>query len=233
MKFLIQKSGEDMDHEFSRTLLEAIKYHKWADKDCKMSVVFDSKVDGHNNCIPIGSVEFVQDYLKKHHDLEVKPINIPEELMDEKFTGRKVFNGTRESIECNFVKSMDKIKGFTDIVSCNNAVPEGNYQISDIIEIDSEWRAFIYKGVLVGLQNYCGDFTSFPSIKLIKEAINEYTEAPIAYTLDIGITYWKDTVVIEVHDFFSVGLYGFSDYRKLPFMYSRWFGEYVAKNKYN
>ena len=99
------------------------------------------------------------------------------------------------------------------------------YQFSQVILIDSEWRAFVYKGKLVGLQNYCGEFTLFPDVEKIKEMIKAYKSAPIAYTLDVGINA-NGTFVIEVHDFFSCGLYGFSD-SSLPFMFSQWFHQYI------
>ena len=53
-------------------------------------------------------------------------------------------------------------------------------------------------------------------------------DAPIAYTLDVGIND-KGTFVIEVHDFFSCGLYGFADVGILPSMLNRWFQEFISK----
>jgi hypothetical protein len=84
---------------------------------------------------------------------------------------------------------------------------------------------------LVGLQHYLGDFKLFPSIHKIHEMIYQYRDnVPVAYTLDVGILHNSDdTVVIEVHDFFSCGFYGFSDHRVIPFMFSRWFNEYINK----
>jgi hypothetical protein len=82
---------------------------------------------------------------------------------------------------------------------------------------------------MVGLQHYCGDFTLFPIVAAIENMIARYKSAPIAYTLDVGVSSvpYKSTFVIEVHDFFSCGLYGFMDATKLPFMFSRWFHNYV------
>jgi len=79
---------------------------------------------------------------------------------------------------------------------------------------------------LVGLQNYTGDFTMFPNVNKINEMIQTYKSSPVAYTLDIGIND-KDTFVIEVHDFFSCGLYGFSNHKILPFMFSKWFNNHI------
>lgn len=56
--------------------------------------------------------------------------------------------------------------------------------------------------------------------------IKQYNAAPVAYTLDVGISNSK-TLIIEVHDFFSCGFYGFSEHKIIPFMFSRWFNEYV------
>lgn len=50
------------------------------------------------------------------------------------------------------------------------------------------------------------------------------------YTLDVSV-FNNKTSIIEVHDFFSCGLYGFNDFRHLPFMFYRWFNEYINKNK--
>jgi ATP-grasp domain, R2K clade family 2 len=134
-----------------------------------------------------------------------------------------------------FIKSNDRIKGYSTFVGVANGlyfpfdIPDGNYQISEKINIDSEWRAFVYDGKLVGLQNYSGDFTRFPDIRTIKGMIEMYKSSPIAYTLDIGINDDSGTFVIECHDFFSVGLYGFADYKRLPHMFYQWFQEYIKK----
>ena len=86
-----------------------------------------------------------------------------------------------------------------------------------MIDIDSEWRVFVFNQTLYGIQNYSGDFTMFPDVKLIKEMIKNYNNNG-AYTLDIGINN-DGTFIIECHDFFSCGLYGFSDYKMLPLMF--------------
>lgn len=227
MNFLIQTINGNIEHDFSFTLLKAIEFHNWLKPDSidyRLSNEFNIP-----NHIPIGSVEFVSSYLETFYGKKPKPKNIPDDLMGGYFTGRKVFNGTNNDIvkgERKFIKSNDSIKLFTELT---DEAPEGNYQISDIVEFDSEYRCFVYKNKLVGLQHYLGDFTIFPNITKINDMIYHYnTHAPVAYTLDVGILSDSgDTVIIEVHDFFSCGLYGFSDYKSLPYMFSRWFYEYI------
>ena len=109
-------------------------------------------------------------------------------------------------------------------------LPEGNYQMSEYMHIESEWRVFVYNGKMVGLQNYGGDYTIFPNKAKIQKLIHYYKSAPMAYTLDVGVNDYE-TFVIEVHDFFSCGLYGFADHNIYPYMLYRWFHEYLNKNK--
>lgn len=231
MNFLIQLIPGQF-HDFSFHLIEACKYHNWlGNKDITFELnetipppsIFHNAIEPS---IPVGTVEFVCEYLKEFYNLEPKPRNVPEELF--KFAGRNILNGTeKDIIGEKFVKSNDKIKVFTEI--CKKA-PAGNYQISDIIDIQSEWRGFVYQGELVGLQNYLGEFDIFPDVACIRQMILEYKSAPVSYTLDVGISN-GNTVIIEVHDFFSCGLYGFHDYKLLPFMFSRWWFEYLKGNE--
>lgn len=229
MKFLIQTYNGKVKHDFSFTLLESIRFQNdWNNMGIKFKLTDDKT---YPNYIPIGSNQFVISYLEKYYGLTPKPINIPKELLKKEFTNRNIIFGTEKDVTPDkFVKSTDKIKSFTEYVRDTNEVPPGNYLISDIIDIDSEWRAFVHKGELVGLQCYSGDFTVFPDVKTIRDMISEYKSAPVAYTLDVSV-FNNKTSIIEVHDFFSCGLYGFNDFRHLPFMFYRWFNEYINKNK--
>lgn len=223
MRFLIQTIDGGIKHDFSFTLLQAIDFHKWIGNDIKVRL---SNGYMPSNYIPIGSVEFVSEYILKFYGVVVRPINIPIELIGQEFCGRNVINGTNLDIDgLKFVKSNDGIKSFTKI--CEYA-PDGNYQISDLIDIQSEYRCFVYKQKLVGINNYSGDFTIFPDIEKINKMIDSFKSAPVAYTLDVAICN-GNTVIIEVHDFFSCGLYGFSDLKILPYMFSQWFYEYTRK----
>ena len=226
MKFLIQTIDGQIKHDFSFTLLRSIEFHKWLDANCEMKYkLTEEKL--YPGYIPIGSVEFVSNYLEKFHNIVPKPINIPSELMDRKWTGREVFNGCENDIKGEkFVKSNEKIKSFTEI--CSEA-SRGLYQISDVIEIQSEYRAFVYNKKLVGLKNYAGDFDVFPDVDKIKKMIDIYHSQPPAFTLDVAVTDKGETVVIEVHDFFSCGLYGFAEHKILPFMFSRWFYHFLQQ----
>lgn len=232
MKFLIQTINGKVKHDFSSTLIEACDYNNWYTNSCDYKTSFTElqELEYAPGFIPVGSVEFVTKYLSFYNKTP-KPVNIPKELIYKHYLGRDISFGNKHDINKFpvFVKSDTSIKKFTEIISSASIldqVPDDKYLISEIIEIDSEWRAFVYKRKLVGLQNYSGDFTVFPDVNKINEMTKEYSSSPVAYTLDVLVN--KDgTFLIEVHDFFSCGLYGFSDYKLLPIMFRDWFNEYT------
>ena len=69
----------------------------------------------------------------------------------------------------------------------------------------------------------------YKNIAAIKKMICTYTSCPVAYTLDIAITEEGKTIVVEAHDFYSCGFYGFSAHSQIPCMLSQWFYEAVRK----
>lgn len=250
-KFLIQTCNGKIIHDFSFTLLQSIEFQNWINPNDKIKYKFfdtiilsDNTIDSFifknidKTYIPVGSVEFVTMYFQQFYNHTPTPLNVPKELMNFLYSNRKIFNGNHMDLENLtgkwFIKSNSKIKGLADVFKFDGHhywnIPADNYQFSEYINIDSEWRAFIYNKKLVGLQNYVGEFTKFPNVDIIKLMIGTYKSAPIAYTLDVGVNDYS-TFVIEVHDFFSCGLYGFADHSKYPFMLSKWFYEYINKIK--
>ena len=228
MKFLLQTVHGEVIHDFVFECLQALKYQAWLGRDYLTWEHMDNLEYADCGCIPVGSVEFVQEYLKQNCNLTVKPYNIPRDLSGYEFTGRHVFEGTEKDVPSYpwFAKNTDIIKS-PYVIDKKNLKP-GNYQFSNYIEFTSEWRAFVWRNDLVGLQNYSGDFTMMPDVDKIHAMIRAFN-GPCAYTLDIGLC-GGDTLVVEVHAFFSCGLYGFSD-PLLPMMLSGWFNEFLRNSK--
>ena len=246
MRFLIQKIDKEIRHDFSFTLLESIRYQNWYQRKNALSVKYVNCYadDGvwffkpfHEHYVPVGGVEFVLSWMKRFDVPIPKPMNVPEELFTPGCAKRPIFNGTEKDVVGLthgkwFVKSNDIFKGFAEVLRIDDnhswTIPEGNYQFSEYMHIESEWRVFVYQGKMVGLQNYNGDFTNIPTASEIQYMISKFKSAPVAYTLDVGKNTY-DTFVIECHDFFSCGLYGFSNHNIYPYMLYRWFHEYLKK----
>ncbi len=230
--FLAQTENGIVVHDFVFTLAESVRYTNWYRNEKVYSLVLsDSPVlpEGiiAGDVVPVGSIEYVLAYAEKVYGIkDIKPLNIPEQLNRPEYIKRSIWNYSTADAEkygnqTVFVKSKSKFKGITECLPYNK-IPstEEELFISEYIDdIQSEWRAFIYRSNLVGLQNYSGNFTVFPDTELIKNMITDYPSAPPAYTIDVGISENRRTFLIECHEFFSCGLYGFADHSILPQMF--------------
>lgn len=237
MKFLIQTNTKNqVIHDFSFTLLEALQFYKW--KGTSISTRFwnkpydfwnkpfsDMADKDFRSWIPIGSIEFTQHHLAHFHGVIPTPINVPEPLYP--YAGRDIHIGYKDTATFPyFAKSTDKIKDVADIIidDYEHSILSDykKYQISSIVDIHSEWRGFVYKRQLLDIRNYSGDFRVFPDIASVDKMIDVWENAPEAYTIDVFVND-KGTFVLECHDFFSVGFYGFEDMINIPKMFDSWF----------
>ena len=247
--FLIQTVAGKVVHDFAFALIEAINYNNWYYNTNTYEYILSDTTNrpqlnpiqyySLEHVVPIGTVEFVLEFIKRHHNIDnVRPINIPLELRKPEYTKRWVEISEHSIIKGKniiqhirtspiFVKDNIKIKGYCNIVQPDTQVPQGEFLVSEFIDIESEWRAFIYEKQLVGLQNYSDDFTIFPDVQLIRQMIEDYKNCPPAYTLDVGINKTKGSFIIEVHSFFSCGLYGFGNNKLLPQMFIRSFNQII------
>jgi len=173
--FLIQTVGDRVKHDFSFALLEAIEYQNWyfqetlyeaSFADIESMSFFDLR-----NLVPVGSLEFVGEYLRSFYQNMPSPLNIPEQLQTFEFLRRNVGFCNEKTIPFpSFVKSATKYKAFTNIVEkTSKPAPPDKYFWSEIVDFQSEWRAFVWNNRFVGLQYYLGDFTLFPDVIQIKK----------------------------------------------------------------
>lgn len=172
--------------------------------------------------IVIGSVEATAAFFKMLNIEEPQYLGYPKEL--EQFLGRTISKVTLE--ECKqynypfFIKPAEKVKLFTGSLIekestinflkdfCN--IPSNSLvYLSNPVTIKSEYRVFVYKREIKGIQFYSGNFKTFPNIETIEEMVKTYTSSPIAYTLDVGVIDKNQTILIEVNDFWAIGSYGF------------------------
>ena len=253
MKFLVQTINHKVVHDFAFAMERSKEYYEWLGKEeCNIFYVnnldFDEFLGNHRDpyeYIPVGSVEFVSEYVKKYYPdfvSSLEPINIPLSLS--RYAHQLVYDFPKD-INPNvidksffipgkeyFRKSLDTIKDPTNGLFKYNSVDDIlGYQISNRIDIYSEWRVFVFHNEVQHIANYSGDCLMFPEKEFIKNVIDEYKdESPAAYTLDIGMNALeRHPFIIEIHRFFSCGLYGFSDYNKLPKMFSQTWFEMIHK----
>lgn len=178
-----------------------------------------------------------------------KPLNVPRKFLRSPDSAW-CLEGTVESVyeellregldtERLFVKSMERLKD-----ERNGLFPSGlpildkfslgeTVQVRRELNIKSEWRCFVTGDELLGCQWYSGDFLEFPDRGEVRRLVDDwigtrcYGAYPTTGTLDLAVIVDFDQVpstrliVLEAHEFYSCGLYGFSDYSKLPYMFYR------------
>ena len=234
--FLIQTKRETvvpMPLDFIFHLEQAIDYHEWFYQTHHYGKIYSDTVDDitRPECIiPVGTVEFVCDYFKAHYGNVPKPWNVPESLF--LYAKRKIKNNELPMGDVNFVKSNDTIKEINNGAhNKDNPYTVGdNFQASEIVDdIQSEWRGFVFNGELLDIRSYSGEFDVFPDMIEVRSMIKDFTDSPEAYTIDVGVSPSRGTFLIEVHDFFSCGLYGFERYDLLPIMLCRCYYNLVKK----
>jgi hypothetical protein len=203
--------------------------------------------------IPVGSIHFVARYLALAHNIfHMTPIEIPDELMCERFLLRDYKVVPYSEIPktgMHFIKDISTLKSFTYSGSMEAffdqlpILPKINqshiYQVSDILNILSEYRVIVIDNEIEAIQYYNGDPTVMPSeeeILKIKIMVLKYSlskNKPGAYTMDVAVIKKddkRDLALIEVHPAVAFGTYGYSC-PKIIDMYAKGFDWYVQCNK--
>ena len=208
--------------------------------------------------IPVGSLEFVGEYLKQFHGIShMNPIEVPECLRLPHILLRNYKIVSYDNIPRDgnyFVKDVSEIKGFTYQGNMNALFSEDFgqdefdkthlYQVSELLDIVSEYRVIVMGSQIYGIQFYDGDPTVMPTpkeINKIKEMVVRYSVAKghaLAYTMDVAVVKscdkeGRDLALLEMHPYCAVGNYGCSG-AFLPMMYKaglRWYIDYNTPMK--
>lgn len=241
MLYIIQADDNNIPvTELGYQTIEACNYYNWCNNTDEASaelmrpdntmVHLAGKKYNKGTVIPVGSIEWVEGFLGK----DIKPINIPLSLKGERFTGRFIGTGNKQDIlkiyqgkDRLFIKSNKRCKHIVaQIMSIEELEDNHEYFYSEDISdlIDSEWRVFVQRGNILDCRMYIGDwYSSKPDRELVEEMVRVYKDCPPSYTLDVANINTKDgirTVIIEVHNFISCGLYGFDNKSRILSMLS-------------
>lgn len=246
MKFLLQiKNGEIADVEVFNAcnlIRNSKRLHEYLLIDlAELKETDKNFVDW----IPIGDLLFVKEWLKKYKNIsEMKPIEVPECLRKERYLGRTYEIVSIDELKLNgywFIKDADRLKHFS-FNGCLNCFDKErdkelfnsqNYVISEIVDIVSEYRVFVSDLKIKAIQNYDGDCTIFPDVKLLREMVGIYyleQNRPESYTMDIAVLRNGRTIILEVHPVTSVGTYGYDD-KELLNMYKNGIEYYCKTTK--
>lgn len=139
----------------------------------------------------------------------------------------KVFNDYL--IDSVFIKPKDKLKKFTGFVLSsrdNWLLTEGagdgtNIICSEPVKFVSEYRVPVINGVI---RDYCHYFSNSIMVDKneVQNMVMDYTNAPSAYCLDVGVLDTGETALIEINDAFACGSYTMSDEVYSELLITRW-----------
>lgn len=167
-----------------------------------------------------------------------KPLDIPQSIKS--WAGRPIWESTlaevRSWVEQEthrlpvHVKPRDHEKLFTgcvvnsfrDLISSSHVVGETPVLLQGVVKLRSEWRAYVLRGQIGHVGHYAGDPLCFPDPRLMIDAVSAFTERPIAFGIDWGVTDEGQTVLIEVNDGFSLGNYGAPGWLYSAMIEARW-----------
>lgn len=217
MRFLIQQDCPlNVDMLMIKELLDNEKFtHEY--EMINLENLANYNAENVKDMIPMGTVEFVETYFKNFHEIEREnPIEIPVCLRTDEFLKRKYSIVKYENLPKNgeyFIKDVTQLKSFSYCgkLECLNTDMDRShlYQVSEFVNILSEYRIYILDGSIYAVVNYNGNPCIFPDMNLINKANLIYSvqkDYPKSYTMDIMITD-KGSSIIECHTLFSTGLY--------------------------
>ena len=94
---------------------------------------------------------------------------------------------------------------------------------SDVIEMVSEYRAFVRHGEIVGIQYYDGDPGETPAPDGVQGILDEVRESlPAGCALDVAVRGDGRVVLVEANDGFALGRYGLDSGLYVDVLLARW-----------
>lgn len=215
--------------------IEGLEYLGWNIKTFTKEDILSNKYFLlYKQCPFVGSVDAITLLLNSINKLP-KPIDYPQSNLH--LLGREIsFSKMRDVLEKYkmsrepiFIKPV-KTKLFDgSVLNSENRLSyfepyiKQDVIISPVVEIISEWRAYVHKGKLVDCKCYCKDFKISPDYEFIEMNIKAYRDSPIAYTIDIGVLENGNNIVVEFNDFWSIGSYGIYSDKYAEMLIDRWF----------
>lgn len=196
-----------------------------------------------DEAMPVGSVEFVHEFMDVAGLQRPEPMSYPEKLR--RFTQRHIVQTTVSQVQgfC-FVKPVATklFDGFIYEPMANEATmdehtrenynvfvrlpPDEPVWVSEIVEIASEFRFYIHGRRIVGSARYDQSDMSYPwtpDLPTVKAMV--YTlDLDHPYCLDVGISKRGETFLVEANDAYAIGYYreAMSSATYLEFLCARW-----------
>jgi hypothetical protein len=204
----------DLGYDFRLTSFEEVESGK-----------FDMVIP---NNLFIGSVEFMTEVFNRVNKF---PDRLPNSNRETHIIKLSDAISRIESDEKLFVKPY-QIKLFTGMVfekiylSMLNPYPKDTLVYVNVpfdSPILSEWRIYVKNGRMVDAKNYSGDWKIIPDWKIAENIIEDFTNKPICFTLDVAVLENGKTECVEFNDMWAIGNYGIPNDEYLSLLKNRYF----------
>lgn len=186
-------------------------------------------MEARHEVLVFGGVEVVRPYLAKL-GVEPEPIDYPEPLFP--FMKRQVQRSTLKEIRGRFKESGPPVfikpvqhkefaghlvSCFRDLLRTAEVDADAEIYLIEPIDFRSEWRFYVERGNMVGVDHYKGHPLWFPEQEEVNAALQAWgDQAPAAYGIDFGVGAEGQTYLVEVNDMVAMGSYGLD-----PALYAR------------
>lgn len=215
------------------SLWEGSRFYGFSPKSFKESELNSIQIS--KETLVHGWVKTVHSAFKKLGVTIPNAIDYPTQL--DKFLDRNIYRKSIGEVHSDFIKNEKPIfikplkhklftghtiERFSDLAETSYVDKEEVVYCSDVINFIAEWRCFINDGTLVGMKQYYGDIWTLPDKNRILQMIREYKDSPIAYSLDVGLTDDRKTLLVEVNDCYSLGDYGLNPRIYTEMVMARW-----------
>ena len=205
--------------------------------------LFRKRLPLSHNILVAGYIPVVLNALRQLGVAVPKPNDYPQSLQS--FLRRRIWQSTVQDIICGFhniyysvmspifVKPCGKLKRFTgrvfeseqDLIYLEGISKRLPVYCSEVVQWLSEYRVFVIKSKIVGIQHYSGN----PSIYINEDVVvncvkclEESGEATAAYAIDFGVIEDGETALVELNDGFSIGSYGLDNAIYTDLIITRW-----------
>ena len=160
---------------------------------------YKNKEDVPINYIPVGSVEWCEQFLNK--DIII-PDYYPQFLNQYLF--RKIWKTNKWPTEKVFIKPADHFKKFTGfVIKEDSKKNRGNFWCSEVVNFENEWRYYISNSKVVAAEWYKGNNEQLEAPKLNIVFPDNYCAA-----IDFGILDNGNLALVEAHLPYACGWYG-------------------------
>jgi hypothetical protein len=114
------------------------------------------------------------------------------------------------------------VYGLRDLIASASLPDNTPVLAQQKVEFVSEWRVSVLRDKILKVAHYRGNPLLFPDVSSIQSAVESFSDRPIAFGMDWGITASGQTLLVEVNDGYSLSNFGLEGMPFTAMIEARW-----------